>query len=153
MNHRLTVITAVAVLLASLSLSAVIVNDGWLYASIAAVIVVAIAGTLTRLAPVPAAVWATIIALLASAPMLGAGSWWWRAGWLAVGVVTATTVTRARGLPVLDLRRVCTEGRDYSELSPIEPSAIGGAKIALAISWLLGSHDFSRTESVVFGPA
>jgi transglutaminase-like putative cysteine protease len=101
MNHRLTVITAVAVLLASLSLSAVIVNDGWLYASIAAVIVVAIAGTLTRLAPVPAAVWATIIALLASAPMLGAGSWWWRAGWLAVGAVTATTVTRARGLPVL----------------------------------------------------
>ncbi len=59
----------------------------------------------------------------------------------------------ARGLPVLDLRRVCTEGRDYSELSPIEPSAIGGAKIALAISWLVGSHDFSRTESVIFGPA
>jgi hypothetical protein len=59
----------------------------------------------------------------------------------------------ARGLPVLDLRRVCTEGRDYSDLSPIEPSAIGGAKIALAISWLLGSHDFSRTESVVYGPA
>jgi hypothetical protein len=59
----------------------------------------------------------------------------------------------ARGLPVLDLRRVCTDGRDYSELSPIEPSAIGGAKIALALSYLLGSHDFSRTESVVYGPA
>jgi transglutaminase-like putative cysteine protease len=101
MNHRLTIITAVAVLLASLSLSAVIVNDGWLWATIAAVIVVAIAGTLTRLAPVPAAVWATIIALLACAPMLGAGSWWWRLAWLVVGAVTASTVTRARGLPVL----------------------------------------------------
>ncbi|HEY2549768.1 MAG TPA: transglutaminaseTgpA domain-containing protein [Streptosporangiaceae bacterium] len=101
MNHRLTAITAVAVLLASLSLSAIIDNDGWLYATIATVIVVAIAGTLTRLAPVPAAVWATVIALLASAPMLGAGSWWLRAGWLAIGAVTAATVTRARGLPVL----------------------------------------------------
>ena len=59
----------------------------------------------------------------------------------------------ARGLPVLDLRRVCSESRDYSDLSPIEPSVVGGAKIALAIGCLLGIHDFSRTESVVYGPA
>ncbi len=59
----------------------------------------------------------------------------------------------ARGLPVLDLRRVCGEARDYSELSPIEPSAIGGAKIALAISSLVGRHNFSQSETVVYGPA
>ncbi len=59
----------------------------------------------------------------------------------------------ARGLPVLDLRRVCTAARDYSDLSPIEPSVIGGSKIALAIASLVGRHDFSRTDTVVYGPA
>jgi hypothetical protein len=34
------------------------------------------------------------------------------------------------GLPVLDLRMICTERGDYSVLSPIEPSSQGGAKIA-----------------------
>ena len=37
------------------------------------------------------------------------------------------------GLPVLDLRLVCTEFSDYSAQSPIEPSSQGGAKIAAAI--------------------
>ena len=37
------------------------------------------------------------------------------------------------GLPVLDLRLVCTEFSDYSDRSPIEPSSQGGAKIAAAI--------------------
>lgn len=37
------------------------------------------------------------------------------------------------GLPVIDLRLVCTEYSDYAEISPIEPSATGGAKLASAI--------------------
>ena len=37
----------------------------------------------------------------------------------------------AHGLPLLDLRLICTEERDYA--NPIEPSAQGGEKIARAI--------------------
>ena len=37
----------------------------------------------------------------------------------------------ARGLPVIELRQVCTEPADYA--NPIEPSVPGGAKIAAAI--------------------
>jgi hypothetical protein len=36
------------------------------------------------------------------------------------------------GLPAIDLRLVCTEPEDYA--NPIEPSGIGGAKIARAIA-------------------
>ncbi|MBX9900678.1 MAG: SGNH/GDSL hydrolase family protein [Alphaproteobacteria bacterium] len=43
----------------------------------------------------------------------------------------------AAKVPVIDLRLVCTERNDYSALSPIEPSEVGGRKIALAIAeWL-----------------
>jgi lysophospholipase L1-like esterase len=38
----------------------------------------------------------------------------------------------ARGLPLLDLRLICTEEGDYA--NPIEPSAQGGEKIARAIA-------------------
>lgn len=50
------------------------------------------------------------------------------------------TITRQAagfGIPVIDLRHICIEASDYSELSPIEPSAKGGRKIAQAISRLL----------------
>ncbi len=52
-----------------------------------------------------------------------------------------------RGLPVLDLRLVCAESTDYSSSSPIEPSALGAAKIAAAIAALATNHvpDFPRT--------
>jgi len=36
-----------------------------------------------------------------------------------------------RGLPVIDLRLLCREPVDYA--NPIEPSSVGGAKIAQAI--------------------
>lgn len=39
----------------------------------------------------------------------------------------------AAGVPMLDLRLICTESTDYAEISPIEPSASGGEKIAEAI--------------------
>jgi hypothetical protein len=55
------------------------------------------------------------------------------------------------GLPVLDLRLVCDEARDYSAVSPIEPSERGGAKIVLGLVRLVTGHDFGRGECVVFG--
>ena len=53
-------------------------------------------------------------------------------------------------VPVLDLRLVCDQARDYSAISPIEPSAAGGEKIARALAAILTTHDFSRRECVVF---
>jgi hypothetical protein len=57
---------------------------------------------------------------------------------------------RAR-VPILDLRRVCDQSTDYSDISPIEPSATGSAKIAKAIWRIVATHDFSRRHAVVFG--
>lgn len=37
------------------------------------------------------------------------------------------------GLPVIDLRHTCTEATDYAGIWPIEPSSLGGAKIARAL--------------------
>ncbi|QDV18212.1 hypothetical protein Pan153_28690 [Gimesia panareensis] len=54
-------------------------------------------------------------------------------------------------VPVLDLRLVCTESVDYAEISPIEPSETGGAKIARALQRILLGHDFSRGETVIYG--
>jgi hypothetical protein len=56
----------------------------------------------------------------------------------------------AQGLPVLDLRFVCREAEDYSALSPIEPSARGGLKIAAAICKALEAHDFSSRRTTVY---
>jgi hypothetical protein len=58
-----------------------------------------------------------------------------------------------RTLPVIDLRLICDSADDYSELSPIEPSEIGGAKIARAIKRTLLRHTFSEAETVVYGAA
>jgi hypothetical protein len=56
----------------------------------------------------------------------------------------------AAGLPLIDLRQVCTEATDYSDISPIEPSWRGGAKIAAAVKRVFEEHDFSRHRSVVY---
>lgn len=40
---------------------------------------------------------------------------------------------RQRDIKVIELREICTDEDDYSEVSPIEPSTIGGAKIVAAI--------------------
>lgn len=55
------------------------------------------------------------------------------------------------GLPVLDLRLICTESRDYSPLSPIEPSEIGGAKIVRGLKQVFLSHDFQSAASTIYG--
>lgn len=56
----------------------------------------------------------------------------------------------AAGIPLIDLRVVCTHPDDYSPLSPIEPSVVGGAKIADAICRLMTSHDFTTGRTVVW---
>ena len=56
-----------------------------------------------------------------------------------------------RDLPVIDLRSVCDAVEDYSHLSPIEPSAVGGRKIAEVIHHVLLSHDFDSAGARVFG--
>jgi lysophospholipase L1-like esterase len=53
------------------------------------------------------------------------------------------------GLPIIDLRHICNQAEDYSEVSPIEPSSVGGEKIANAIASLLETHDFNLGFSVV----
>jgi hypothetical protein len=52
--------------------------------------------------------------------------------------------------PVIDLRLLCSERSDYSAISPIEPSAKGGAKIARLIAQVATSHDFSSSQTVVY---
>lgn len=52
--------------------------------------------------------------------------------------------------PLIDLRRVCTETKDYSSVSPIEPSEVGGAKIARAIQSVIIGYDFNASYSAVF---
>jgi hypothetical protein len=48
-----------------------------------------------------------------------------------------------KGFAIIDIRGVCTAEDDYSEMSPIEPSAKGGMKIVECISAL-----FERPHSV-----
>lgn len=54
----------------------------------------------------------------------------------------------ARGLPLVDLRLVCSEDADYA--NPIEPSVRGGAKIASAIAALAAGHAPGPERSEVF---
>ena len=52
------------------------------------------------------------------------------------------------GLPVLDLRLICSETTDYA--NPIEPGVPGGQKIAGAIVELVRSHDFRSNRTAVY---
>jgi hypothetical protein len=53
----------------------------------------------------------------------------------------------SRGLPLIDLRLICSEEADYA--NPIEPSVQGGAKIAAAISSLVASPERVRLSQVI----
>ena len=53
-------------------------------------------------------------------------------------------------VPVIDLRLICSESSDYSEISEIEPSAIGGEKIVRAIVRLLTNHKFESKQSIIY---
>ena len=77
MNHRLTLTTAAAVLLASIALYPLFRGIGWFWAGVGAIVVVAAAGTATRLPALPAGVIATVLALGATAPLLTNPAWYW----------------------------------------------------------------------------
>ena len=55
-----------------------------------------------------------------------------------------------QGVPALELRDVCREPTDFSQISPIEPSCDGGAKIAYAIARLLRDHDFDSRQTAIY---
>lgn len=55
---------------------------------------------------------------------------------------------RRRGWPVIDLRAVCTGIADYA--NEIEPSAIGGERIAREITEVVEAHDFSNGRTVIW---
>ena len=52
------------------------------------------------------------------------------------------------GLPILDLRQICSESVDYA--NEIEPGVGGGRKIAAGILCLVQDHDFSCGRTVVY---
>ena len=61
---------------------------------------------------------------------------------------TITREAAARALALIDLRLICTEDADLA--NPIEPSVIGGAKIANAIAAFAADYDASRGRCEVF---
>ena len=61
-------------------------------------------------------------------------------------VITRTAFTH--GLPLIDLRLICSEPADYA--NPIEPSAKGGDKIAAAIAAMLDAEGSARRPSTVW---
>jgi hypothetical protein len=54
----------------------------------------------------------------------------------------------ARGLPLIDLRLLFDDARDYA--NPIEPSVQGGAKLARVIAKIVTTYDFTRPRSEVY---
>lgn len=76
-----------------------------------------------------------------------------RAALAALAVFNDVIVREAvrHGLPVLDLRLLCDEARDYSAISPIEPSEIGGVKIVQGIIEIVTAHNFASGRCVVYG--
>jgi hypothetical protein len=52
------------------------------------------------------------------------------------------------GVPVLDLRQICTEYADYA--NDIEPGVPGGRKIVRGILRVLNEHDFSKSRTAIY---
>ncbi len=98
MNYRLTIAACIAVILASVSEFSLISGAAWYVQGIVAVIVVGLAGTATRLSPVPAAATATVLAALVSAPMLMAHSPYWKVAGGGLIVLCAASASGLRPL-------------------------------------------------------
>lgn len=62
-----------------------------------------------------------------------------------------TREAAARGLGLIDLRLILTAAEDLA--NPIEPSAIGGAKIASAIAAFASDYDWTKGRCEVFAGA
>jgi len=101
MNHRLTLTVAAAVILASVSVYPLIQGATWFWAGAGAVLIVAAAGTLTRLPAVPATVAACVLAVIACCPLLAGPAWSGRAAGLVIIALAAAGLTRLRILPAL----------------------------------------------------
>ena len=54
------------------------------------------------------------------------------------------------GVPILDLREICTSEAAYSALSPIEPSVLGGDKIAGRLASIAQNHLFDQRDCVFY---
>ncbi len=132
MNHRMTAAAALAVFLASVSLFAVVGGTQWLMAGAGAVILMALAGTVTRMAPLPAAAGATAAALLATLPLTTGEGWPGRT--LAV-VILAVAIASATGQRLL---RAMATGLTYAAVLLIYLSLItagpdsGGGPLTIA---------------------
>jgi transglutaminase-like putative cysteine protease len=101
MNHRLTIAAALAVLLASVSLFSLINGAAWYVQASGAVLIVALAGTLTRITPLHAAIGATVLAVIACVPMLAAASPYLKATGAALIVACAASASGLRPLRVV----------------------------------------------------
>ncbi len=96
MNLRLTFTAAIAVLLTSLSLNAVLSGNGWLIAGIGAVATVALAGILTRVTGQQSAAGTTFLVLVAVVPLLVGPTWLARTGGIVLVLLAAASATGAR---------------------------------------------------------
>jgi transglutaminase-like putative cysteine protease len=101
MNARLTLTSAVAVILASVSLYPLIQTASWFWAGVGAVIAAAIAGSLTRLSTLRAAVATSVLALIAVTPLLLSPSWALKSLGVVIVAITAGSRPRFRVLQVL----------------------------------------------------
>jgi transglutaminase-like putative cysteine protease len=95
-NHRLTIAAAIAVLASALSLYSLLLGNGWMAAAIGATAIAALAGSLSRLATVPAAIAATAGVLIAIAPPLIGAGWAGRVAAIIVVGAVAASATGAR---------------------------------------------------------
>jgi hypothetical protein len=89
---------------------------------------------------------ATVCTVYDAIPGLGSAE---QAALAAFNEVILSEAFSAR-LPVIDLRLVCDRPSDYSHVSPIEPSVVGGAKIARVIAEIATTHDFGRRRSLIY---
>jgi transglutaminase-like putative cysteine protease len=101
MNARLTLTSAVAVILASVSLYPLIQTASWFWAGVGAVIAAAIAGSITRLPTLRAAAATSVLALIAVTPLLASPSWALKVLGVVIVAITAGSRPRLRVLQVL----------------------------------------------------
>jgi hypothetical protein len=73
-----------------------------------------------------------------------------RAACMALGIFNDVIIRSAFAarVPLIDLRLVCEKDEDFA--NPIEPSDIGGKKIAAVIYRLVSEHDFLKRRTEVF---
>ncbi len=98
MNLRLTVTAAIAVFLASLGLSSVIASAGWIATGFGAIVIVALAGIVTRLPRVPSTATTTFLVLIVVVPLMTRPGYAGRLGAVALIVATALSATGVRPL-------------------------------------------------------